>query len=308
MSHLLRLAGVFGVAVGIAAQAHATGIVFTYNGFATTTGLSFVGDATTTTTSDGTVARLASAVINQSGAMYSTTAISLDPNDTFSTTFQFRFTNPGGLDPADGIAFILTADPSGLGADGADLGYGTLPDSVAIEFDAYNNGIDDGSSSNHVAIDEDGHIDDGSGQSDTNLVNVYGNPSCGFGGGIPAQNTNNVAGCMSNGDLWSVTLGYDGTNLSLSLQDLSGPQGGESSPFIAYTNVPIDIASIIGTSTAYVGLSAATASGFMDHDITQWSFADDTSLAPSTPEPGSIAMFVAGLGGLALLKRRVRRA
>ena len=50
----------------------------------------------------GSVLRVAPASGGQSGAAYSTTAVTLGTNATFSTTFQFQFTQPGGIDPSSG--------------------------------------------------------------------------------------------------------------------------------------------------------------------------------------------------------------
>ncbi len=97
----------------------------------------------------------------QAGAAYSTTPVALGAGDTFSTAFQFRFTNTGGIDPADGITFVLAASPNGLGGPGGGLGYQSgVPNSVAVEFDTYNNGFSDAESSNHIAIDTNGILND----------------------------------------------------------------------------------------------------------------------------------------------------
>lgn len=280
-------------------------VLFTYNGFSSTTGLTLVGDAATASTSDGTVLRVTPAAGGQAGAAYSTTAVQLGANDTFSTTFEFRFTDPGGWDPADGITFVLAASPSGLGGAGIGMGYGGVSNSVAIEFDTYNNGSVDSNSSNHVAIDENGNIANGNSESDQSLANVYGVSSCGFPtNGVPPQNNYLTPGCMSNGDLWSVTIGYDGTSLSASLWDMSGAHA-ETSPFTAYTGTPINIASFLGTSQAFVGFTAGTGAGWENHDIINWTFANTATIGGgTTPEPGTIGLMLCGLAGLLGLKRR----
>src|SRR5581483_5973406 len=163
----------------LAASLTAQATQFTYNGFSNTTGLTMVGSTATASTGDGTVLRVTPASGGQSGAAYSTTAFTLGANDTFSTQFQFRFTSPGGWDPADGITFVLAASPTGLGQGGVGMGYQGVNNSVAIEFDTYNNtgyglGNDDGNSSNHVSIDTNGNL------TNTAFTNVYGNGSCGF--------------------------------------------------------------------------------------------------------------------------------
>jgi hypothetical protein len=72
----------------------------------------------------------------------------------FTTTFQIRFTNPGGIGPADGIVFVvqngsfggykgdMSSGATALGPfDGAggELGYTGLTNSVGVQFDTYYN-------------------------------------------------------------------------------------------------------------------------------------------------------------------------
>ncbi len=305
MTVLRVIALVSGVACVLAMPSQAS-VLFNFPNFSSTAGLTLVGSTATATTSDGTVLRLTPASGGQAGAAYSTTPVALGSNATFSTTFQFRFTSPGGIDPADGITFVMAANSSGLGTSGGDIGYGGVPNSVAIEFDTFNNGGADGNSSNHVSIDMNGHIIDGSNLSDQNLTNVYGVATCDFG-----SSTNNASpGCMSNGDLWTVTIGYDGTNLSATMWDQSGAHA-EASPFTVYGSVPINIASFLGTNTAFVGFTAGTGAGFENHDIISWQFANTTQLSGgggNVPEPGTVFLILGGIGGCVLLKRARSRA
>jgi len=271
--------------MGLATSAHATTV--TYPDFSSTTGLTLVGSAGTTVTGDGAVLRLTPATTGQSGAAYSTTPITLGPSDTFSTTFQFRFTNTGGIDPADGITFVLAANPTGLGVGGGGLGYLGVPNSVAIEFDTFNNGGAD-PNSNHVGVDLGGAL------TDINATAPYGVGNCVTG-------TNISPGCMSNGDLWSVTASYNGTSLTVVVQD------GAMAPQTVISSLPIDIAADLGTNTAFVGFTGGTGSGFENQDIKDWSFANNTSLA-GVPEPATWTLLGVGFGVMGFaLRRRQRR-
>ena len=74
--------------------------LFTYNGFASTAGLTLVGmQRRQPRPAMGRCCELTPASGYQSGAAYSTTPVTLGNNATFSTQFQFRFTNQGGIGP-----------------------------------------------------------------------------------------------------------------------------------------------------------------------------------------------------------------
>jgi hypothetical protein len=277
---------------------------FNYPDFSDTSQLTMVGSTSTAVTSDGTVLRIIPAAGNQAGAAYSTAPVTLGSGATFSTQFQFRFTGTGGVDPADGITFVLAASPGGLGTAGYGMGYEGVGNSIAIELDTYNNGIPGGSlgyfpaepnSSNHVALDVNGVL------TNSFATDVYGNGSCGFAGGTPPQSPNNVAGCMSNGNLWTATISYDGSQLNVSLRD-----PGMGTTFNALTGVPLDLASILGTNTAYVGFTGSSGAGWENEDIVNWRFSN-TAVLPAAPEPASWAMMLGGFGATGLALRRRRR-
>lgn len=285
----------------LAATPAAHGTVVTYTDFSSTAGLTLVGSTGTAVTGDGTVLRLTGAAGSQSGAAYSTSAIALGAGATFSTTFQFRFTNPGGIDPADGITFVLAKNPSGLGGSGVGMGYSGVPNSVAIELDTYNNrgfglGADDGNSSNHMSVDTNGSL------TNSALHNVYGNQSCGFPSGSPSQSLYTAFGCMSNGDLWTVTISYDGSTklLNATIQD------GLAAVDLAISNYLIDLPSILGAGSAYVGFTSGTGAGWENHDILNWRFADTTELAHGVPSPAGWLLLLMGLPALTLARAGAR--
>ena len=85
----------------LAGQAGAA--VISYPDFSSVAGLTLNGNAAQV----GNVLRLTPANYGESGSAFSTSTVSLASNASFSTFFQFRFTNPGGA-----------CDGQGCGADG----------------------------------------------------------------------------------------------------------------------------------------------------------------------------------------------
>lgn len=275
--------------------------------------LTCVGNPITPSTSSG-VLILTPGMGDQSGAAFSTTAIELGPNATFSTTFQFQFLpgvdsvdGPYGWDPADGITFILARDSSGLGGGGGGLGYDGILNSVAIEFDTWNNGGADNDSSNHVAVNTGGTL-----EAPIAYANPYGVTTC-LANGQPGEiNTRN--GCMSNGHVWSVTIGYDGGTHALTVQ----VQDGALAPQLLFT-ANVDIVAALGYDPvndpepfqAFVGFTGGTGAGWEEHRILNWQFATDTTLSPEPPSgvplPATSGLMALGLAalGIATTRRRI---
>jgi hypothetical protein len=92
----------------------------------------------------------------------------------FRSTFQLRVTEPRGFadtdgSGADGFAFVIQNDGlSALGGAGRELGYAGIPNSLAIEFDTWQNSELGDPNSNHISVhtrgtmpnsaDETGHL------------------------------------------------------------------------------------------------------------------------------------------------------
>ncbi len=76
---------------------------------------------------------------NQAGAFFQNNSINL--NNSFDYTFNV-FLGCNGSGGADGLMFVLTSNPNGLGNPGEGLGYagGNQPYSIAVEFDTWANG------------------------------------------------------------------------------------------------------------------------------------------------------------------------
>ena len=84
-----------------------------------------------------------------------------------------------------------------------------------------------------------------------------------------------------------MSITYDGTTLTAS-------SGG------AMVSYGIDIPAVIGTDSAYVGLSAATSGGYGNHDIVSWRFRSPSQV----PEPSTLALMAIGLVGAGVAGRR----
>ena len=98
--------------------------------------------------------QLTADVGNQGGGVYQNSTINL--NNSFDYTFSV-FLGCNGSSGADGMAFILTNNITGIGSQGGGLGYsGLAGNSLAVEFDTYQNGWDP--SYNHIAIESGGNI------------------------------------------------------------------------------------------------------------------------------------------------------
>jgi hypothetical protein len=184
----------------LAPQARAA-LVIDYANFTGACGSTLTCVGATAPTAGGDL-RLTPSTFATGGAGYSTTAISLGAGATFSTTFQFRMSEAAGVDPADGFTFVVSKATAGLGGLGGGMGYAGVPNSVAIEFDTYNNGEVGGS--NHVGLDINGSL------ASLVAVSPYGLSNCEFA-------NYGATGCMSNGKIWSAFINYDGTTKKLNV-------------------------------------------------------------------------------------------
>jgi Bacterial lectin len=203
----------------------------------------------------------------------------------FSTSFQFQFTNPSGT-PADGIAFVIQNASTGLhaigftGGNGGALGYGDqdastnpstgegIPNSLAIEFDTFQNTWDpsSGGSISHVAVQS-----------------CATGPNTSHHGQLCSPNGSNstlgaatvVPDLVAQGAVHSVTITYalacstcspatTSNNIHVILDNVD----------IYPSGVPVNLSSLgLGAgNTAFVGFTGATGGSFEDQDILNWIF------------------------------------
>lgn len=108
---------------------------------------------------DGRI-RLVPARSGQSGSAWFTTQQSI--SDGFDVTFSFQITKPGSNYKlpvgADGIAFVLQNSSTREGGKGGGIGYEGIRNSLAVEFDTYDNNGDKNPepNDNHVSVHSQG--------------------------------------------------------------------------------------------------------------------------------------------------------
>ncbi len=195
---------------------------------------------------------LTPAAESQAGSAFTTVGVPFGPRYLFSTFFQFQMTDPGSYGASDGMTFTLqTESATALGVSGGNLGYGGITPSVAVEFNTWQN-VPFDINDNDVAVLTNGDM--------TGLgpQTPYGVTSC--------QPSTGVFGCMSNGDVWSVWIDYDGTSLHVAIADNSITRPAD---LVSY---PIDIPAVLGQSSAFIGFTAGTGAGYQSHYVTNWLF------------------------------------
>ncbi|HYQ98807.1 MAG TPA: PEP-CTERM sorting domain-containing protein [Casimicrobiaceae bacterium] len=233
------------------------------------------------------VLRVTPATFGQSGSAFSKTLIPLGAGSTFSTVFSFQITGSGGAADgdglgADGLTFTVQPNASTAGGGGGGIGYQGILNSVAVEFDTWNNGAGAGDpDGNHVGVD--------------------------LNGSVFSVVTASVATRMNNGAVWWAWIDYNGTVLELRLSPTSTRP---SSPTLSYA---VSLATVLGGTSAYVGFTSGTGAAFGNHDVLTWQFDNSFSPFGAAPNPvptlspawlAAILLAVAGVGAAALRSQR----
>jgi len=264
----------FGASGILALQAHAA---INYPDFSSTSGLVMLND----TAQVGSLLRVAPAVQYKFGqAWYNQRQ---DVTNAFSTTFQFSMNNPDSFfGGADGLVFVIQNDSlsaAGNNSLGEYLGYHGIPNSIAVEFDAFDNPSDP--NDNHISIHTRGTL-----ANDTDETFSIGSTGTGL-----AINLNDAA-------VHTAKISYVPGTMNVYLDNMITPV------LTASVNIPSTLS--LTSGGAYVGFTSATATGYENHDVLNWTF-------NAVPEPSTIGLAIIGMASLLVprglgMLRRCRRA
>lgn len=255
--------------------------IFNFSDFTNCTSLQINGNAVCT----GGVLRVTPAAFSQSGSAFSTTLIPLGASASFSTFFTFRI-SASGFGGADGIVFVVQPVASTVGGAGGGIGYSGIPTSLGVEFDTWDNGIGAGDpNDSHVGID--------------------------LNGSVSSVQTALISPPLDNGNIWYAWIDYDGTTLELRISQFP------ARPATAVLSQVVNLASTLGTTSAYVGFTSGTGAAYSNHDILTWRFDNafgpigDPPVVSSRPVPTLsdaavvlLALVAAGMGVVTLRRRR----
>jgi len=171
---------------------------------------------------------------NEARSAFTTTPLNIQQ---FTTSFEFQLTNPN----ADGFTFTIQgAGPTEVGTPSSGLGYDGIPRSVAVKFDLYNN--------------------KGEGPDSTGLYTNGASPT------IPAIDLSSTGINLHSGDIFNAQLTYNGTTLAVVITDTVT----NATATQTYT---VNIPSIVGGPTAYVGFTGGTGGLTAVQQIFNWSYA-----------------------------------
>ncbi len=261
------------LAAGLSSPAMAQ---FSYPNFSSSANLTFNGVALQT----GNTLSVTPPVGASAGSVWRTGNQSVGLG--FVTNFTFRISDILGVG-SDGFAFVIQNEgTNALGGTGGAMGYATnlqfpsqigIGNSVAIEFDTWNNGNNwpDFGNSNHVSIQTNGLS-----------ANLPGSANS-LGAATPSFN-------FSDAGIHAARIVYTPGLMQVFLDDMVNP----------LISAPVTLTNHMALSSgrAFVGFTAGTggAANAERHEILSWDFSD------VVPAPGAVSLLA--LGGLVAARRR----
>jgi PKD repeat protein len=219
-----------------------------YNGWAVTTGWTRNGSCAFA----DTYARLTQDVGSQAGSIFSNGRVGVT---SWNARFAFQVRN-GTTPPADGFTFIIQGNaPTLVGPVGGGLGYGPdnpdfapfapFSNSLAVKFDIYDNA--------------------GEGVSSTGLFTGGRSPTVPRAPGDVSVDLAPFGVDLRSQRVFGVEMAYSGTTLTVTIRDLT--TGATHT-----RDYVVDIAALIGGTTAYVGFGGGTGGLTAIQDIQTFRF------------------------------------
>lgn len=204
------------------------------------------GNAITT----GGILRLAQNTAGQSGTAVRRNRIKLDTG--FSTYFVMNMnssTTGGASNAADGMTFIVQDNGTPqLGSSGGGVGYaGITGNSVAVEFDIYQNGDAGDPNNNHVAIDVNGITTHAPSTTQTPPFALYGNKVYVW---VEYEAASGI-----------MTVTYNNSNSRTGAQVLT-------------KTLDSTLQNAFNNNDLFVGFSASTGGANANHDVEKWYFSN----------------------------------
>ncbi|AXC12773.1 hypothetical protein ACPOL_3488 [Acidisarcina polymorpha] len=201
---------------------------------------------------------------NEAGSVFYKKKVNIQ---SFTTAFTFQLSNPLG----DGFTFsIQNESATARGSDGGGLGYQGMGKSLAIKFDLFSNA--------------------GEGPDSTGLYLNGATPT------LPAINLSGTGINLHSGDYIDAYITYDGTDLTMTLTD----QVTLASWSHAFA---VNIPSVVGGDTAYVGFTGGTGGSSSSQKLTAWTYLTGPLTLPNYAagfDPANLTLNRAKLSGAAL--------
>lgn len=182
------------------------------------------------------------------GGVFNKTPLNLKNNNSFSTAFSFKMSEPGT--PGDGLTFTIQSASSSSLTTGGGMGFQGIKPSFTVKYDTYFNDYYADPSANYIGIAENGSIINQTGwYTDLNQYNAD-------------KGTDFV---LSNGTKYYTWIDYDGLKQNVQVRLGTSPDRENSKTILDVNN--IDIGSIFNGEPIYAGFTAATGSAYENHDI-----------------------------------------
>jgi len=184
----------------------------------------------------GGAIRMTDGGVGESSVAWSANKVSVG---TFTAGFTFQLPTS----TADGFTFTIQNAPKGtwaMGGNASQLGYTGITKSVAIKFAMYSN-------STKGAVSQTGLLENGADPSTQSID----------------MSTSNIS--LHSGHILSVQLTYDGTTLKETVADLS-------TGAVFTHSYTVNLASILGSSTAYVGFTGSTGGFTSVQNLLTWNY------------------------------------